>query len=420
MPYLYIFYWKSQFCSYFCTKYDKNPPISKFTIYLSPPKNFNQFNQLLYMSSDNNSLENFSENHAKIVAKASRKRTILLVLFVSLAILISSFSFYAYQVANSPNFCFGKKPVYLYLPQGATFQTVLDSLKKNDIIYNVTSFAFMSKILKYQENVKPGRYLIETNMNNIKLVRNLRAGAQAPQKVIFNNIRLKEDLADRLCPQVTIKREDLLKALNDDKYTQKYGFTSANIMAMFLPNTYEVYWNVSLDGFFEKMHKEYQKFWTPERLAKAKAINLTPIEVAVLAAIVDAETVKTDEKPRVASVYMNRLAKKDLLQADPTVIFATGDFTIKRVLNVHLATDSPYNTYKYKGLPPGVIRLPTISGLDAVLNHEKTDFYFFCAKEDFSGYHNFAIKLSEHNQNAKRYQAALNVLLAKKKAEGKL
>jgi UPF0755 protein len=334
-------------------------------------------------------------------------RKILVIGFVVFAILLASASFYLYQIAKSPNFQIRKEAKMLYIPKGATFRTVLDSLKKYDMIHDITSFAFVSKLLKYQENVKEGAYLIKANATNLEVVRELRNGEQTALNITFNNIRIKKDLAQRISKQLLISETELLKTLQNPEFCKKYGFDTTTIMTMFLPNTYQMYWNTTLDVFLDKMHKEYEKFWTAERKAKAQKANLTEVQVSVLASIVEGETRKIDEKPRVAGVYMNRLKKNDLLQADPTVIFGIGDFTIKRVLNKHLAFDSPYNTYKYPGLPPGPINLPSVSSLESVLNYETHDYYFFCAKEDFSGYHNFAKNLSEHNANARKYQKAL-------------
>ncbi|HWL00047.1 MAG TPA: endolytic transglycosylase MltG, partial [Parapedobacter sp.] len=187
-----------------------------------------------------------------------------------------------------------------------------------------------------------------------------------------------------------------------------YGFDSANFLSMFVPNTYELYWNTTTEQFADRMHNEYEKFWNDERRQKAETINLNPQEVAVLASIVKGEALHTDEMPAIAGLYLNRLRKGMLLQADPTVIFANNDFTIRRVLYRHLRTDSPYNTYLYRGLPPGPIMMPSIAAIDAVLNYQQHDYIYMCAKDDFSGYHNFAVTQAEHNINARKFQQALN------------
>ncbi|KOY86626.1 aminodeoxychorismate lyase [bacterium 336/3] len=338
----------------------------------------------------------------------TKTKKILSAIFVGLTILLSSLAFYVYQVTQSPNLQVKRGAKMLYIPKGTDFQGLIQILKKDSIVSNVVSFAFLSKTLGYQEHVKAGAYLIEPNMTNLAAIRKLRSGDQTPIRLTFNYLRTKDDLAERLANQLPIPKQEILDMLNNKELAQKYGLDANTMTTLFIPNTYEIYWTITKEELFEKMHKEYKKFWTENRIQKAKALNLSPSEASILASIVQAETAKNDEKPRVAGVYLNRLAKNDLLQADPTVIFALQDFSIKRLLNSHLKVDSPYNTYKYAGLPPGAINLPEISSIDAVLNAEKHDYYFFCAKEDFSGYHNFAKTLAEHNRNAKLYQQTLN------------
>jgi UPF0755 protein len=252
--------------------------------------------------------------------------------------------------------------------------------------------------MNYPNTVRPGKYKIEPKTSYIDLIRKLRAGIQEPVNLTFNNIRTKQDLAGNLSKQIELDSLTILK----------HFINQPESFLHFIPNTYEVYWNLSEKSLFSKMKKEYNKFWNTSRKAKAKKIGLTPKEVAVLASIVQSETQKNDEKPRVAGVYANRLKKGMLLQADPTLIFAHQDFTITRVLNIHKEIDSPYNTYKYTGLPPEPICLPEISSLDAVLNYENHDYIFFCAKEDFSGYHNFAKTNRQHERNAAVYRKALD------------
>lgn len=322
--------------------------------------------------------------------------------------------FYAYQLFYTANLQLGKEDKAIFIAEKTTFPQLLELLKKEQIIHEVVSFAFVAKVLSYQEHVKAGRYIIKKNMSNLAAVRMLRAGLQAPVELTFNNVRLMSDFTERVAEEVAFKKDELDKLLKDQNFVKKYGFDTTNIMAMFLPNTYQIYWNIKPEAFVERMHKEYKKFWNDERLKQAKNLNLTPIEVSVLASIVQAETQKQDEKPRVAGVYLNRLRKKMRLEADPTLVFAAKDFTIKRVLDVHKKIDSPYNTYKYAGLPPGTINMPTENTLKATLNAEKHDYIFFCAKEDFSGYHNFAVNYSDHLKNARIYQRALDVKGIKK------
>ncbi len=271
----------------------------------------------------------------------------------------------------------------------------------------INTFKLVSKALKFK-TVKSGRYRIVNGMNNLEVVRMLRNGNQTPVKLTFNNIRTKEQLAGRLSGQLMPDSITILNLLNDTAFLKQYGLNPYTSVSLFLPNTYEVFWNISAERLFKRMNKEYQRFWTEERKQKAAAIPLTQEQVSTLASIVDAETNVKAEKPIVAGLYINRLRKNMPLQADPTVIFGLGDFSIRRVLNVHTRTDSPYNTYRNTGLPPGPIRIPTIAGLDAVLNYDKNDYIYMCAKETFNGEHNFASSWAEHQKNAAKYQKALN------------
>lgn len=296
----------------------------------------------------------------------------------------------------------------LKIPSNSTFKGVTDRLYKDQVINDAVSFSFVSKVLGYQEAVKPGLYIVKPQMTNLELVRLLRSGDQTPVRITFNNIRTKEDLAERITNNLEMNEDQFLELIQDSVYIRKFDFNEETIMSMFIPNTYEVWWNTSPEALFDRMHKEYQAFWTDERKAKANALGLSPKEVSTLASIVQSESQKSDERPKIAGVYLNRLNLNMPLQADPTLVFALGDFTIKRVLNVHKEIESPYNTYKYPGLPPGPINLPDINSLEAVLNPQDHNYLYFCAKEDFSGYHAFATNLAQHNANARRYQAALN------------
>lgn len=324
-------------------------------------------------------------------------------------ILFVSTTFYFYQVFFASNFLVGKeKAEYLYIPEGATFETVKDSLEARKLVHDFLPFAFVSKMLGYQKAVKPGAYLISPNEPNFGLIRRLKAGRQTPIKLTFNSFRTKQQLAQRLDQKLAFSDSELLSLLNNPATQSKYGLDSANIISLFIPDTYEVYWTISPEDLLEKMDKAFKRFWTDERLAKAKAMNLTPAQVMNIASITQSETNKVDEMPRVAGVYLNRLAQNMPLQADPTVVYAVGDFEIKRVLSGHKEKDSPYNTYKYNGLPPGPIAIAIRPAIDAVLNAEKHDYLFFCAREDFSGYHNFTNDFNQHLKNARTYQAALN------------
>ena len=336
-----------------------------------------------------------------------RHKLLALVIIVGTVLLVS-FTFYGYQVVYTPNILVDQKDRMLLIPSGATFKQVQDQLYEGEYVSDLLSFSTLAKLMKYDQYIKPGRFLLSANMSNIQAIRLLRSGKQEPVDVTFNNIRLKTELASRLCENLEADSTQLLTFLNDAKFVEKYGFTTENILTMFLPNTYELYWTTDAQGVFERFNKEYTNFWNDQRLKKASNLNMSPKEVSILASIVESETNKPDEAPKVAGLYLNRLKRNIALQADPTLVFAAQDFTIKRVLNKHKEIDSPYNTYKYTGLPPGPIRIPSVNAINAVLNYEDHNYLYMCAKEDFSGYHNFATNLSTHQANARRYQRALS------------
>ena len=333
----------------------------------------------------------------------------MLVFLIGGSVLGISLTFYFYQVFFSANTLIESDKAYLLeIPSNSVYKKVVDKLYEERVINDVLSFSFVAKILGYQEAVKPGLYQIEPKMNNLQLVRMLRSGQQTPVRVTFNTVRTQEELAEKISVNLEVSKEQFLELLQDSVYIRKFGFEEETIMSLFIPNTYEFWWNTSAEELFERMHKEYQIFWTDARKQKAQDLGLSQQEVSTLASIVQAESQKSDERPRIAGVYLNRLRIGMPLQADPTLVFAAGDFTIKRLTAKQMAIDSPYNTYKYAGLPPGPINLPDINSLDAVLNYEKHSYLYFCAKEDFSGYHSFALSYDEHLSNARRYQRALN------------
>ncbi|QKZ13533.1 endolytic transglycosylase MltG [Spirosoma sp. KUDC1026] len=330
-------------------------------------------------------------------------------LFLTVSILLTTFSFYFWQVFRSPNLQVqdGDKTFALLIPKGSTFDSVMDTLKTHKVINDETSFRFLAKLMKYQERVKEGRYEITPRMSNRAALNKLRSGSQDAMPVTFNSMRQKSDLIYRLGSKFEFGPDALGKLLNDPATCEKYGFDTTTIVCMFLPNTYEIFWTVKPEALLDRMGSEYKKFWTPERQAKAKELGMTQTQVQVLASIVAAETNKRDEQPRVAGVYLNRLKRGIKLEADPTVIFALRDFTIRRLLNKQLTVDSPYNTYRYTGLPPGPINLPAPATIDAVLNAEKHDYLYFVVDAKFNGYHTFSKTLSEHLANARLYQQAL-------------
>lgn len=301
----------------------------------------------------------------------------------------------------------GKK-IALYIPEGSTYQQAMDSINSHFLIRHPKTFKWIAGKKKYPQLVKPGRFIIENDMSYTALINMLRSGRQTPVNVTFNNIRTLNDLAGRIGRQIGADSAQIIEFLTTPDNYSKDGFTPENVISVFIPNTYQLFWNTTPGDLYNRMLKEYKIFWNDRRMAKARGINLDQIEVAILASIIDDEVAKPDEKPRIAGVYLNRLKRGIPLQACPTIKFALNDFTITRVLKKHLDIDSPYNTYKNNGFPPGPIGCPTIEGIDAVLNAEKHDYLYFAAKADFSGYHNFSRTLAEHNRYAAIYQRELN------------
>jgi len=329
-----------------------------------------------------------------------------IIIFFALALIFVGIRAYRlYQYAFRDNV---KRDYVLIIPDNFTYQLLLDKLIQNDVLESYKAFNWVSKKKSYKKTVKPGRYELKKGMNTNEVVNILRSGLQDPVNVTFNNCRFKEDLAGKVSKYIQADSLSILNLFYDEKQIEEYGFTTETYRAMFIPNTYEFYWTTSAEEFAVRMKKEYERFWNEERKQKAESINLTPVEVTILASIVQSETAKKDELKTVAGLYINRLNRGQPLQADPTVKYAVGNFSLKRILNSHLEIDSPYNTYKYAGLPPGPINFPEISSIDAVLNYEKHNYIYMCAKEDFSGYHNFSRTLAEHNINAAKYRAALN------------
>lgn len=341
--------------------------------------------------------------------RSSFLKKIIVSVFIILFIGGSAMAYLFYQMIYQPNVTLnGKKTEYFYIPTGSSLEEVVNSLYERNYIINRNSFEWVAEKKDYRSHVHPGRYLLKADMSNNQLIDLLRSGVQQPVNITFSSIRTKEQLAGRVTAKLEADSVDFIHLLNDDEFLSAYGFNPQTILAMFIPNTYEFYWNTSEEEFFQRMAKEFKIFWNEERKAKLGALGLSQSEVATLASIVQMETARNKEKPTVAGVYLNRVEKGMLLQADPTVIYACGDFSIRRVLNKHKEIDSPYNTYKYAGLPPGPICLPSISSVDAVLNYEKHDYLYFCAKEDFSGTHVFAKTYTQHKVNARKYRQALN------------
>jgi UPF0755 protein len=302
----------------------------------------------------------------------------------------------------------GKQVFYLHIPTGSSYKDVLDSLYDNNLIKNKKTFEWAAAKKKFPVKIHPGRYRLKNNMTNNELVNMLRSGAQEPVDLVINTARTLDELAEKVAGQIEPGTDELFGLLTDVSYISAFGFNEFSVIGMFLPNTYEFWWNTSTDAFFKRMNKEYEKFWNHERTAKASEINLSRNQVITLASILISETNKPDEYRRMAGVYINRLKKGIKLQADPTIKYALRDFDRQRVLKADTRINSPYNTYLFYGLPPGPIAIPSLKAIDAVLNYEKNDYLYFCAREDFSGYHNYARTLEQHNKNARSYQKALN------------
>src|SRR5690606_32129828 len=280
---------------------------------------------------------------------------------------------------------------------------------------NPTYFNYVAKAMDLESSgIKAGRYKLSQDMSNRRLLGNLRGGYQDAVKFRFQNVRLRQDFAGLLGRDFEADSLTFINLLNDEKLAEKYGFNKENFFSMFVPNTYEIYWNTKPEEIIDRFSKEYEKFWNAERRAKADSLGMTIQEVSTLASIVKGEALHVDEMPKIAGLYINRLKKGMLLQADPTVIFANNDFTIRRVLNRHLTIDNPYNTYRFKGLPPGPIMMPSIASIDAVLNYDQHPYIYMCAKDDFSGYHLYAETVAEHLINARKFQKALDARNIKK------
>jgi UPF0755 protein len=321
-------------------------------------------------------------------------------------LIVLIFGFVIYQWVFAPNIA--KDKAYLYIHTNADFNQVMQTLQTENLLNNIASFEWVAQKKGYVENVKAGKYLLKTGMSNNQLVNMLRSGNQEAVNLVFNNIRTNEQLAGKIARQIETDSITLLQAFTNTDFLSKYNTNPEELRLLFIPNTYKIWWNTSATELMDRIKKEYEKFWNEDRNAQAYSAGLNRKQISIIASIVEEETNKNDEKPTVASVYINRVRKGMLLQADPTVKYAVGDFTLKRILNKHLTTDSPYNTYKYAGLPPGPICIPSIASIDAVLENKKTDYIYFCAKEDFSGYHNFAKNEKDHLSNARKYQQALN------------
>lgn len=339
------------------------------------------------------------------------KKTTWIILFTVAAILFAAAGvcikqYYHFAVSNFRSLDQEAHAYHVY--PHTTSDSILTEITEDYHMLSELAWCLHCKYLRFTQT-KPGHYRFASEISNRELIRRLQLGEQTPIRLSFTqSIRTREQLAGHLGKRLLLDSTEIIMRLNDREYMAHFGLTPETAVCLFIPNTYEVYWTMSADQLFARMHKEYQRFWDDERLAKAKQLGLTPTEVSTIASIIASETNKKDEYPTIASIYINRLKKGIALQACPTVIFAVGDFSMRRVLKRHLAIDSPYNTYKYRGLPPGPIRLARPDVIDAVLNAPKTDYLYMCANPDFSGTHIFSSTYAQHNQVARQYQRALN------------
>ena len=343
-------------------------------------------------------------------ADSIKRRNRFATVSVILGLILVCFSYYFFQVFYTSNVDTQERPAYVLIHRGDDWQRALVNVENTGAIIDKLSLHFVGKLMGYNKPgaVKPGRYQLKTGMTNRMVINLLKSGRQSPLKLTFTNVRLRRELAQKLSKQIDASPRQLDSLLSSPAYTQSLGFDTTTVLSMFIPNTYELYWNTSAPNLMQRMKTEYEKFWTPARDEARQKLGLTRVQVSTLASIVEAEQQQhADERPRIAAVYLNRLKRHMKLQADPTVVYANGDFSIKRVLSRHLQKDSPYNTYRVAGLPPGPIDLPSIASIDALLHPEENSYLYFCAKEDFSGYHAFATTEQQHLVNARRYQAAL-------------
>ncbi|VTQ03640.1 endolytic transglycosylase MltG [Sphingobacterium daejeonense] len=343
----------------------------------------------------------------------TKKRRGLGVVLIIILLVALVAGWIGYQAFMGPSIATDEE--YFYVKTDEPYESVISRIESEGIVKNPTYFNYVATAMDLESTgIKAGRYKIEQRSEQPQIYRNLRAGYQDAVKFRFQNIRLRQDFAGLLGRDFEADSLAFLNLLNDEKLAEKYGFNKENFFSMFIPNTYEIYWNTKPEEIIDRFSKEYEKFWTAERKAKADSLGMTTQEVSTLASIVKGEALHQDEMPKIAGLYLNRLKKGMLLQADPTVIFANNDFTIRRVLNRHLTIDNPYNTYRYKGLPPGPIMMPSIASIDAVLNYEHHPYIYMCAKDDFSGYHLYAQTVAEHLVNARKFQRALDARNIKK------
>lgn len=339
------------------------------------------------------------------------KRILLVVALLGLLI-FGGFAYYVYNAMFKPNTAFENETAYIYVPSNASYSEVREQLKP--LLKDLESFDAVAERKKYTTNIKAGKFPIKKGMNNNDIINSIRNGRGLEVQVTFNNQGTLQELAGRISKQIEADSSSLYTKMMDSIFLKNSEFSKETALGMYIPDTYRFFWATSANEFCETMLKKYNEFWNDNRNAKAKAIGLTRDQVMTLASIVYEESKKAEEQPRVAGVYMNRLRIGMPLQADPTIKFAAYQLpkyqntVIRRVLNEHKEIESPYNTYKNSGLPPGLITMPDISAIDAVLNYEKHNYLYFAADANRLGYHKFAKTLGQHNVNAREYQRYLS------------
>ncbi len=334
----------------------------------------------------------------------------LLILVLVLALLGGAIAFQKYQEIFAPNVPEQLEDPYVFIPSGSNYEEVIQILNQQKIIIDQNSFDWLAERMNYKKaEMRAGKFKVKPGWSNRQLISHLRGGKQSTVRVVLNNERLIHEVAGKAARFIETDSLSLLRLLNDEAFLSSKGYTRETIMTLFIPNTYDFFWNTTPIDFFERMEKENKNFWTKSnRLDKAKELGMSKEEVYTLASIVERESNKKSERPTVAGLYLNRLKKGILLQADPTVVFANKEFGLRRVLNKHLKFDSPYNTYIYAGLPPGPISMASINSIESVLEAEKHDYIYMCAKPGEIGYHAFAKTLAGHSSNAKKYHRWLN------------
>ncbi len=331
-------------------------------------------------------------------------------LFLIVLVLGGIGAYWTYDIIFTPNTAFEDEEINIQIPEKSTYEDVLKVLRNKNVLKDESSFNRVADWMNYQRtNVPSGSFDIKRGWNNRQLISKLRSGVQKPKSVTFNNVRTIEELMGPLSSEISLDSAELANYFGDSVIQNQLGFTKETMLSLFIPNTYQIYWDISLDKLSQRMQNEHKSFWDKkQRRIKATALGMNEKEVYTLASIVEKESIHKAERPMIAGLYLNRLKRGILLQADPTVVFANGDFGLRRVLNKHLEFDSPYNTYKYSGLPPGPIYMPSIESIDAVLNPEKHDYIFMCAKPGYGTQHAFAKTNRGHEKNAGKYRKWLS------------